>query len=69
MAQHNSNNKEYDWLDDPFDEEKAAADLDAMRSAKRRGCIAAVILVIVALIILGAAGCMALGVFGAGVMS
>ncbi len=44
--------QEYDWLEDPFNEEKAAQELERAQSAQRRGCIVAVIVVLAALIVL-----------------
>lgn len=50
-------NREYDWIDDPFDEEKEAKDLLKAKKAHNLGClvVALVILVLFGLMIF--AGC------------
>ncbi len=53
--------QEYDWLNDPFDEAKQAADLERARRSRGLGCVlAAVVLVaavaFLAFVVLGAVG-------------
>ncbi len=58
MANKKSKDEEYDWLEDPFDEEKQAADLEEARRAQRRSCLVVaiilIVIVLVAVILFGA---------------
>lgn len=52
--------REYDWLDDPFDERKEAEDLEEIRSSKQRGCLIGIVVAALAFIIVSIASCGAL---------
>lgn len=56
--------REYDWLDDPFDDSKNAEALEEARRSRNMGCIvSAVIIVFVCFVIVG------LVMFGAAAMT
>ncbi len=57
------NNEEYDWLNDPFDDKKAAEELERARASKAPGCALAAAVVASLVFIVGAV--IALTVFGA----
>ncbi len=44
--------EEYDWFEDPFNDEKTEAELDAARHSQRRSCIIVLIVFIVVVLIL-----------------
>ncbi|WP_251212845.1 hypothetical protein [Adlercreutzia murintestinalis] len=54
---------DYNWLDDPFDEEKQARDLERAQASRNVGCIAGVLAIILIVVALGVFGCVAAGSF------
>ena len=50
----------YDWLDDPFDEQKAADELLAARTGNRRAALAGCGCLVVGVLVVAAAGLAAL---------
>lgn len=47
-------NEDYDWLDDPFDEKKAAKDReDALRSGNGKAALGCLVVVIAIVVLLG----------------
>ena len=46
--------EEYDWFNDPFDDKKNAEELKRAKGSKSVGCIAAAVLVLCVLFIVGA---------------
>lgn len=54
------NDPEYNWLDDPFNDEKAAQELEQARKSKNTGCLILLLAILALIIILSIASCGAL---------
>ena len=62
MAKHGKqapSRKEYDWLNDPFDESKQEEDYQRAIMSRRVGCLVAVIVMIIVAIVVCVIGCTA----------
>ncbi|WP_165060242.1 MULTISPECIES: hypothetical protein [unclassified Adlercreutzia] len=49
--------QEYDWLNDPFDEEAQKAELQKAHSSQSRSCILVILVLLVLIIVLALFGC------------
>lgn len=58
--------KEYDWLEDPFNEDKQAEDMLRAQRTRNLGCIAVALVVIVLFFALIIGGFVLFGAVGAG---
>lgn len=56
-----SNNTGFEWLDDAFDDEKAQAELNKAKQANNRGCLIALVVFAVVIIIAIVVGVTLLG--------
>ncbi len=54
---------EYNWLDDPFDEEKQAQEMQRAQSSRNIGCLVGALAVIIIVVVICVFGCMAVGAF------
>lgn len=52
--------REYDWLNDPFDDSKQEGDLKRAQASQRTGCVIGALVIVVVVIAVCAMGCMAL---------
>lgn len=55
---------EYDWIDDPFDDEKSARELEMAQRSQSKGCLVGVVVGIIAVIVVAVLA----GVVGAAVL-
>lgn len=54
---------DYDWIDDPFNEEKQAEELKRANDSKRVGCLIVAIVVVALFILLAVFACVGLYAF------